>query len=157
VALFLVALGSLLMELLHVSEQALFIAGGIVFLLVALRMIASPDEDRGHEEKASGRSPRETATYPLAVPYLLNPVGITLLVVSSAALDSLVMLGALVALVLVVGAFDWLLFTNVDTVAGRLDESRLAVTEAVFGVLLAALGVELVGGGLAGLGLVPSV
>jgi multiple antibiotic resistance protein len=97
----------------------------------------------------------ETALYPLAVPYLLNPVGITLLVIFSGALESLAMLGLLVALVVLVGAFDWLVFTNVDRVAANLNESRLAVTETVFGILLAALAVELVLEGLAGLEIIP--
>jgi len=154
VALLLVVLGSFLMELFHFSEDALFIAGGIVFFLLALRMIASPDEDQRHEEKASERDPMEMARYPLAVPYLLNPVGITLLVVYSAALESLLMLASVAVLVVLVAALDWLVFTNVNAVAAQLDESRMAVTEAVFGVLLAALAVELILGGLAGLGVV---
>ena len=154
VALILVVLGSFLMELLHFSENALFIAGGIVFFLLALRMLTSVDEDQEHEEKASERKPMEVAVYPLAIPYLLNPVGITLLVIFSATFDSLLMLALLVFLVLLVGAFDWLLFTNMDVVSSHLDESRLAVTEAVFGVLLAALAVELVLEGLSGLGVV---
>ncbi len=92
------------------------------------------------------------ALYPLAVPYLLNPAGITLLVIFSGAIDSWLMLGILVVLVLLVAALDWLVFTNLDRIAGLLDKSRMAVTEAVFGVLLAALAVELVLRGLADLG-----
>ncbi|MFC7131771.1 MULTISPECIES: MarC family protein [Salinibaculum] len=155
VALVLVVFGSLLMRLLHFSRDSLFIAGGVVFFLLALRMIVSGQREEDHEETTSDRDPMETALYPLAVPYLLNPVGITLLVTFSGALDSLVMLAVLVVLVLLVGAFDWLVFTNVDRVAANLDESRLAVTETVFGVLLAALAVEFILDGLAGLDIIP--
>jgi small neutral amino acid transporter SnatA (MarC family) len=152
VALILVVLGALLMKLLHFSEAALYIAGGIVFLLVALRMLAEAGDEEDHHEKASGRDAEKMAHYPLAVPYLLNPAGITLLVIFSGALDSWLMLGILVGLVLLVGAFDWFIFGNLDRIAEHLDKSRLAVTEAVFGVLLAALAVELVLQGLAELG-----
>jgi multiple antibiotic resistance protein len=55
------------------------------------------------------------------------------------------------------GAFDWLVFTNLDSIAKHLDKSRLAVTEAVFGVLLAALAVQLVLQGLADLGMIDLV
>jgi MarC family membrane protein len=151
VALVLVVLGAFLMKLLHFSEAALYIAGGIVFLLVALRMLAEAGEE-DHHEKASGRDAEKMALYPLAVPYLLNPAGITLLVIFSGAIDSWLMLGILVVLVLLVGALDWLVFTNLDRIVGLLDKSRMAVTEAVFGVLLAALAVELVIRGLAELG-----
>jgi multiple antibiotic resistance protein len=67
------------------------------------------------------------------------------------------MLGILVVLVLLVGALDWLVFTNLDRIAEHLDKSRMAVTEAVFGVLLAALAVELVLRGLAELGVIELV
>jgi multiple antibiotic resistance protein len=155
VALVLVVLGAFLMKLLHFSEAALYIAGGIVFLLVALRMLAEAgDEEEDHHEKAHGRDVEKLALYPLAVPYLLNPAGITLLVIFSGAIDSWLMLGILVVLVLLVGALDWLVFSNLDRIAEHLDKSRLAVTEAVFGVLLAALAVELVIRGLADLGVI---
>ena len=67
------------------------------------------------------------------------------------------MLGILVILVLLVAALDWLVFSNLDHIAKHLDKSRLAVTEAVFGVLLAALAVELVLTGLARLGVIDIV
>jgi multiple antibiotic resistance protein len=67
------------------------------------------------------------------------------------------MLGIMVILVLLVAAFDLLVFTNVDIMARYLNKARLAVTEAVFGVLLAALVVEMVLCGLAGLGVIDLV
>ena len=60
----------------------------------------------------------------------------------------------LLALVLIVCAIDWLVFMNMDKLAKHLDPSRLAVTEAVFGVLLAALAVQLMLDGLHYLGVI---
>jgi multiple antibiotic resistance protein len=157
VALILVVLGAFLMRLLHFSEPALYVAGGIVFLLLALRMLAGAGDSDDHHEKASERSAMKMALYPLAVPYLLNPAGITMLVIFSGAIDSWLMLAILVGLVLLTGAFDWLLFRNLDRLAEQLDPSRMAVTEAVFGVLLAALAVQLVLQGLADLGIIAMV
>jgi multiple antibiotic resistance protein len=157
VALILVVLGAFLMKLLHFSPEALYIAGGIVFLLLALKMLGGGGEEEDHHEKASERDAAKMARYPLAVPYLLNPAGIAVLVIFSGAIDSWLMLGLLVLLVLLMGAFDWLVFTNLDSIAKHLDKSRLAVTEAVFGVLLAALAVQLVLQGLADLGMLDLV
>jgi len=67
------------------------------------------------------------------------------------------MLGIMVILVLLVAALDWLVFTNLDRISKHLDKSRLAVTEAVFGVLLAALAVQLVIKGLADLGVITKI
>ncbi len=151
-ALILVLLGWFLMRLLHFTPGAANIAGGIVLLLLALHMLISPGKD-DHHEAASGRDAMQMALYPLAVPYLLNPAGIAAIVIASSEIASLVMVVILIALVLIVGALDWLIFRNMDKLAKHLDPSRLAVTEAVFGVLLAALAVQLMLDGLADLGI----
>lgn len=156
VALLLAVLGAFLMRLLHFSPEALYIAGGIVFLPLALKMLADTEHEE-HLEMVDQDSAMKMALSPLAVPYLLNPVGITMLVIFSGALDSWLMLVILIVLVLLVGAFDRLIFTNLDSIAAHLDKSRLAVTEAVFGVLLAALAVELILQGLADLGVIAGV
>jgi multiple antibiotic resistance protein len=80
-ALILVVLGGFLIKLLHFSQGALNIAGGIV-LLLALHMLISPGKE-DHHEKASGRDAMQMALYTLAVPYLLNPAGIAVLVIAS--------------------------------------------------------------------------
>jgi small neutral amino acid transporter SnatA (MarC family) len=140
------------MRLLHFTPGAANIAGGIVLLLLALHMLISPGKD-DHHEAAHGRDAMQMALYPLAVPYLLNPAGIAAIVIASGDIISLAMVVILIALILIVGALDWLIFRNMDKLAKHLDPSRLAVTEAVFGVLLAALAVQLMLDGLADLGI----
>lgn len=158
VALLLVLLGGFLMKLLHFTPGALSIAGGIVFMLLALHMIVHAKKSDEHDEdKASGRDPMQMALYPLAVPYLLNPAGIAILVIASGEADNLLLHVILVALVLLMGAIDLLVFSNMRLLAKHLDPSRLVVTEVVFGVLLAALAVQLVLDGLADLDIIGSV
>jgi small neutral amino acid transporter SnatA (MarC family) len=155
-ALILVILGWFLMRLLHFSPGAANIAGGIVLLLLALHMLISPGKTEHHEE-ASGRDPMKMALYPLAVPYLLNPAGIAALVIASSDIDSVLMAVVIIVLVLLVGAIDFAIFRNMDKLAKQLDPSRLAVTEAIFGVLLAALAVQLMVNGLSDLGIIEAI
>jgi multiple antibiotic resistance protein len=155
-ALLLVFLGWFLMRLLHFTPGAANIAGGIVLLLLALNMLISPGKE-DHHEKAGGRDLMRMALYPLAVPYLLNPAGIAALVIASSQINSVVYLLILVGLVLMVGALDWLVFKNMDKLSKHLDPSRLAVTEAIFGVLLSALAVQLMVDGLAQLGIISAM
>jgi multiple antibiotic resistance protein len=90
VALLLVVLGGFLMKLLHFTPGALSIAGGIVFMLLALHMVVGAGKSNEHdEEKAAGRDPMQMALYPLAVPYLLNPAGIAVIVIASGDANSL--------------------------------------------------------------------
>jgi multiple antibiotic resistance protein len=152
-ALLLAALGWFLMRLLHFTPGAANIAGGIVLLLLALHMLVSPGKP-DHHEAASGRDPMKMAIYPLAVPYLLNPAGIAALVIASGDIDSLLAAVIVIGLVLLVGAIDFATFRNMDKLAKHLDPSRLAVTEAVFGVLMAALAVQLMVDGMAALGII---
>lgn len=158
-ALILVLLGWFLMQLLHFTPGAANIAGGVVLMLLALHMLVSPAKNDDHHKKASGRDAMKMALYPLAVPYLLNPAGIAVLVIASgdaaeAGGNTLIGMAILVALVLIMGLIDMLVFTNLDKISKHLDPHRLAVTEAVFGVLLAALAIQLMLDGLAALGII---
>jgi multiple antibiotic resistance protein len=152
------------MRLLHFTPGAANVAGGIVLLLLALHMLISPGRD-DHHEQASGRDAMKMALYPLAVPYLLNPAGIAVLVIASgdiavetASASSIIAgMAILIALVLLMGVIDIAVFTNLDKLSKYLDPHRLAVTEAVFGVLLAALAVQLMVDGLAELGVVQAL
>ena len=101
-----------------------------------------------------GRDQMQVAVFPLAVPYLLNPAGIVVLVTLSAEASSLAVLGAGVGVLVVVLVFDVAVFRWATAVSSKLDASRMLVTEKVFGFLLAALGVQLVLNGLADVGVI---
>lgn len=155
-ALLLVVLGWFLMRLLHFTPGAANVAGGIVLLLLALNMLVGPARKKEHEEAAE-RDPLDSAIYPLAVPFLLNPAGIATLVITSSEIDSVLYALVVIGLVLLVGALDFAVFRNMDKLAKYLDPSRLVITEAVFGVLLSALAVQLFVDGLADLGIIAAV
>jgi MarC family membrane protein len=155
-SLILAVLGWLLMKLLHFTTGSVLVAGGIVLLLLALNMLLSGGKEEDEDEEHQ-KDPMEMAHYPLAVPYLLNPVGIAVLVVASSQVSSIVDGVILVVLVLLVGLIDWLLFRNIKSIAKTVDKSKMAVTESVFGVLLAALAVQLMVTGLAELGVITTL
>jgi multiple antibiotic resistance protein len=94
------------------------------------------------------------AVFPLAVPYLLNPVGIVVLVTVAADATSLRLLLGVVGLLALVLALDIAVFRAANRVSDHLDASRMLVTEKVFGVLLAALAVQLALNGLADVGVI---
>ena len=77
------------------------------------------------------------------MPYLFNPVGITVLIIASEAAGSVAASALVLGLLLVVGAFDYLIFSNIDKVAKRVNPTSLVVSEIVFGVLLTAVAVQL--------------
>ena len=151
VAVILVVLGELLARLLHFSTGSLSIAGGIILIIIAVTMVLG-SADPSHSAAVEGREPAEVAVFPLAIPYLLNPAGIVTLVTLSAEADSPAVFGMVLGLLVVVLALDVAVFRWANRVSDHLDESRMLVTEKVFGVLLAALAVQLMLDGLDSVG-----
>ena len=61
-------LGQYLLQLLHLSETALTTAGGIILLIIAIKMIF-PARDKSLQEDVEG----EPFIVPLAIPYVAGP------------------------------------------------------------------------------------
>jgi len=156
VAALLLLLGGLLTRLLHFSPGALGVASGIILLIIAVTMVLGQgnqgDGNGGHP--VVGRDPMQVAVFPLAVPYLLNPAGIVVLVTVSAEAGSLAVFAVAVGVLVVVLALDVVVFRWAVQVSSKLDASRMLVTEKVFGFLLAALAVQLALNGLSDVGVI---
>jgi multiple antibiotic resistance protein len=97
----------------------------------------------------------QLARFPLAVPDLLNPVGIVGLVTISAEATTVTVLVVAIGILLVVLLIDVVVFRWANTVSAKLDEGRMLVTEKVFGFLIAAIAVQLVLDGLEAAGVIP--
>jgi small neutral amino acid transporter SnatA (MarC family) len=152
VALALIVFGELLRTLLHFTVASLSIAGGVILLVLAVWMVLG--QGSGGNQHTVGKDPMQLAQFPLAVPYLLNPVGIVGLVTISAEAESLSVLGVAIAILAVVLLIDIVVFRWANRVSAKLDESRMLVTEKVFGFLIAAIAVQLILDGLATAGVI---
>ena len=155
VALVLVLLGELLRRLLHFTVESLSIAGGVILLVLAVEMVLQ----RGSEDEwsATDTDPMRLAMVPLAVPYLLNPVGIVGLITISSEAGSVAVLAVEIGILLTVLLLDALVFRWADRAAEALDESRMLVIEKVFGFLIAAIAVQLILDALHDLGVITTV
>jgi multiple antibiotic resistance protein len=154
VALLLLILGGLLTRLLHFSPGALGVASGIILLIIAGTMVLGRGEGDQDSHSVEGSDPMQVAVFPLAVPYLLNPAGIVILVTTSAEAASVAVFAVTLGILILVLALDVVVFRWAVQVSSHLDASRMLVTEKVFGFLLAALGVQLALDGLADLGVI---
>jgi small neutral amino acid transporter SnatA (MarC family) len=152
VALLLVIFGELLRILLHFSVGSLSVAGGVILLVLAVWMVlGQPSGDHGTARK----DPMQLAVFPLAVPYLLNPVGIVGLMTISAEAKSLSVLAVSIGILAIILLLDVAVFRWANKVSAKLDENRMLVTEKVFGFLIAAIAVQLILDGLASVGVIP--
>ena len=155
VAVVLTVLGELLRTLLHFTIGSLSIAGGVILLVLAVWMVLAPPGASSH--RTAAKDPMQFAQFPLAVPYLLNPVGIVGLMTISAEAESVSVFVLELGILGFVLLLDLVVFHWANRVSEKLDENRMLVTEKVFGFLIAAIAVQLVLDGLASVGVIGPV
>jgi MarC family membrane protein len=157
VAIVLLVAGVLIMKLLHFTTGALSIAGGLILLLLALSMVLGTTEKKEHEGPLSEEEVMSMAIYPMAIPLLLNPVGIVTLTVFSAESQGLLQIGALIIMVLIVAAIDFGVFLISHRLYKNVSAERIMVTEKLLGIFLAALAVQLMVNGLEDLHIISTI
>jgi multiple antibiotic resistance protein len=134
--------GRYLLGLLHVSATALTTGGGIVLLLIALRMIF-PSQERSLREEVEG----EPFVVPLAVPYTAGPSALaTELLLMSREPERWPVWLAAVALAWLASAVILYFAGNLRKVLG---ERGLTAMERLMGMLLVIVAVELLMSGIA--------
>ncbi len=152
VGILLLVAGALFMRILHFSQGALTVAGGLILLLLALNIVLSPAQKEEHGAAPDEATLMSMAGYPLGIPLLLNPIGIVALTVFSAEAQSVADMAVILGMMLVVAAID----SGVFLVSHKLDRfltyERILVLEKLLGILLAALAVQLILNGLAAVG-----
>ncbi len=133
--------GGPFLKLMHLSERSLEVAGGVILLIIAIRMIfATGSSAYGLEDG------REPLIFPLAVPLLAGPSAMaTVLLLASRQPGQVVQwIGALVVAMTISGA--------VLLLAGRirrlLGDSVISAMEKLMGLVLTAIAVEMILAGL---------
>ncbi len=141
VLVFFLFLGQYILDVLHVSATALRISGGVVLLLIALRMIF-PTPDKSLREEIAG----EPFIVPLAVPYTAGPSALAteLLLVSREPERWPVWLGA----VLLAWLATAVILYSATSVSRYLGDRGLVAIERLMGMLLITVAVQMLMDGL---------
>ena len=150
VALFII--GATLQSILHFSIGALNIIGGLILLILALKMVL--DSGGGDHGDGTKIDPMSIATSPLAIPLTLNPVGIVTLVVASSQVKDIPSSIAVMIMVVIIVAIDYAILLASDRVAPHLSTAVVQLFEVVLGIFLGALAIQLMLNGLAELGII---
>ncbi|MDP9043804.1 MAG: MarC family protein [Pseudomonadota bacterium] len=134
-------LGNGFLDMMRLSERSLEVGGGVILLMVAIRMIFS------HEGGVYGvPEGREPMIFPLAVPLLAGPSAMaTVLLLASRQPDKLMSwIGALACAMLVSGTT--LLCCN--RIRRLVGDSVVSALEKLMGLVLTAIAVEMILAGL---------
>lgn len=155
VALLFVVAGEVLLEAFHVSIPALKLAGGLILLLFALKMVMG---SKSTENDTTGVEPStDIGVFPLAMPLMATPQGLVAIVTVTAATPGTQELVPIIGLILAVMAFNFVFFLGAHRILGAIGPSALRVVSAVVGLLLVALAVQLMIWGLTDLGVLERI
>ena len=129
------------LNLMRLSERSLEVAGGVILLIISIRMIFS-----GGAEVYASDSQREPLIFPLAVPLLAGPSAMaTVLLLASRQPDR--MLHWIGALTLAM-ALSGIVLLTADRIRRWLGSSMVSAIEKLMGLVLTAIAVEMVLAGL---------
>ena len=129
------------LTLMRLSERSLEVAGGVILIIIAIRMIFGGEGAYGSE-----LGEREPFVFPLAVPLLAGPSAMaTVLLLASRQPEHLVTwIGALTAALAISGV----VLLAADRIRRVLGDQMVAAIEKLMGLVLTAIAVEMVLAGL---------
>jgi multiple antibiotic resistance protein len=145
------AAGGLIFKAFGISLGAFKIAGGIMLLLMSIDMMrATTSRTRTTtEEQDESRERDDVAIFPLAIPMLAGPGAIaTVMVLMSRAAWDPVRTPCVFGSVAVTCVIAWLLMRGATSAEKLLPKTLLRAFERVMGLLLAAIAVEFIAGGV---------
>lgn len=140
---FLVA-GRPILRVLHLSEDALRVSGGVVLLLIAIRMIFPEHGARLGEDDAEAGEP---FIVPVAIPLIAGPsaMATVLLMSTPDPMRMLSLAGSLTVTIAITAA----VFVSSHRIRKVLGEQAITAMERLMGLVLTAVAVEMLLGGVA--------
>ena len=143
--------GGVIFRAFGISLGAFKIAGGIMLLLMSIDMMrAQPSPTRTTvEEQDEGRKRDDVAIFPLAVPMLAGPgaIATVMVLMSRADWQPIPTLSVFLAVTLTC-VVAWLLMRWASSADKYLPKTVLRAFERIMGLLLAAVAVEFIAGGV---------
>lgn len=129
------------LRLMHLSERSLEVAGGVILLIIAIRMIFSSGSAAYGLPQG-----REPLIFPLAVPLLAGPSAMaTVLLLASRQPGRVIEWVAALAVAMLISGAVLLLAGRIRRLLG---DSVISATEKLMGLVLTAIAVEMILAGL---------
>ncbi len=131
--------GQEIFYLFGISISSFEIAGGILLLIIAIRILVNDNNTQEHLE-----SPESIGAVPIAMPLLVGPGAITTTILNLQSFGTLVTVLA----VIVVLSIAWIIFRYINRVYGFLGKTGAMVIARVMALLIAAIAVQYIVNGV---------
>ncbi|MBP7064577.1 MarC family protein [Ferrovibrio sp.] len=145
--------GDLILRLLGTSLAAFQVGGGIVLFLMALSMVnaqMSPQHQTPEEAEEAG-SRNAVGVVPIAMPLLVGPGSISATIITMQRGQGFVHEAIVIGCIAVVCCGVWVVLRLAVPIGQRLGRTGLNILNRIFGLLLAAVAVQIFANGLRGL------
>ncbi|MFI2734079.1 MarC family protein [Streptomyces sp. NPDC018711] len=139
-----------LLDLFHISTPALQLAGGVIFFIYAVGLVLGLHlgSDGTHQDSPDLVS----GVRELLMPYIVSPLAMTAVLIEAAARDSFSWRSTVVGAYVSVLALDLVCVLLLTRILHRTHHATIELLGRLLGLLLAAVGVDLVLDGLYDLG-----
>ena len=146
-------LGQQVINFFGISVNSFQVGGGIIMLLMAISMInAQPGGTKTTPEEAvEGELKENIAVVPLAIPLLTGPGTISTVIIYSDKATTVWQMTSLVISGIVIALLTFVALSAADPISRVLGRTGINVATRLMGLMLAALGVELIIDGLTAL------
>ncbi len=143
-------LGEAVLEFFGISIHSFRTAGGILLLLTAITMLIS-DKPGTLPDDTDGDATSSIAIVPLSTPLLAGPGAISTVILDAHKGTNAGHYGIMALLLVALSLIVWLTFLIAPWISQRLGRIGCNIATRLMGLLLAAIAVEFIAGGLRGL------
>ncbi len=143
-------LGEAILHFFGISIHSFRTAGGILLLLMSINMLIGNKAARTPDD-TDADSTSSVAIVPLSTPLLAGPGAISTVILDAHKGSSAWHYGAMALVLVLLSLIVWLTFLIAPWVSQRLGKIGSDIVTRMMGLLLAAIAVEFIAGGLRGL------
>ena len=144
-------LGEAILEFFGISIHSFRTAGGILLLLMSINMLIGDKPTMSPNESADGDSTASVAIVPLSTPLLAGPGAISTVIVDAHKGSNAGHYGAMALVLVLLSLIVWITFLIAPWISQRLGKIGSTIFTRLMGLLLAAIAVEFIAGGVRGL------
>lgn len=143
-------IGNPLLAFFGIGIPSFRVGGGLLILLMAIAMMHAQQSraKRSPEEEDEDSDKDDVAVVPLAIPLLAGPGAISLVVVEGQRAASLADRFLISACILIVAIVVWLTLRLAGPIGRRLGITGLNIATRIMGLLLSAIGIQMIAEGI---------
>ena len=135
-------MGQAILDLFGIRLAAFSVAGGILFLILAVEMIRGEGSSQFHNLSKRSEQLPAAAIVPLGVPLMAGPGAISTVILASPGSANWFETTILISSIAVLGMVTWLCFSYAQYIGQLIGDIGIQLISRIMGLILAALAVE---------------